>query len=351
MKKQLSDKIILLLAAALLVGTFGFGLAGIAYANAGPINPETNGQITVGLPESAPAELQAAEVKVHLYRTASVSAEGKFTALGDFAGVSGFDLSDVSTAAKLEELAKVATSVLAKKQTKADAEITLKEQSGRASAVAENLATGLYLLTADDVVTDNSKFVFQPVLVALPQDGNTFWQYLMAVTLKYENDAKESKIIIEKELDNWYDINSGYDIPLHTMFVFEVTAVYNEKTVYNDVLSLDFTEPGKKQIVVEGLPVGADVTVTEVYSGGEYQLKTGDKTQTLKVKGPDFDDDPEEFTDWTVFYFENTLNRRLIVTGGVVNYYEKFGEGWHSWVPVNSNEGTVDLNKTPENAA
>ncbi len=351
MKKQISDKIILLLAAALLVGTFGFSLAGIAYANAGPISPETAGQMTVGLPESAPEELQEAEVKVHLYRTASVSSDGKFTALGDFAGLSGFDLSDVSTAAKLEALAKVATSAVSKKQTKPDAELTLAEQNGRASAVAGNLATGLYLLTADDVVTDNTRYVFQPVLVALPQDGNTFWQYLMAVTLKYEIDAKESKIIIEKDLDNWYDINSGYDIPVHTMFVFEVTAVYNEKTVYNDVLSLDFTAPGKKQIVVDGLPIGADVTVEEVYSGGEYQLKTGDKAQTLKVKGPDFDEDPEEFEDWTVFYFENTLNRHLIVTGGVVNYFEKFGEGWQPWVPVNSNEGTVDLNKTPDESA
>ena len=352
LKRNITNKLILLLAAVLLLGTFSFAFSGKALAASG-LDPSIPCSLTVHIPEEYVDELKDLAEKVTLYRIASVSADVQFTLLSPFDDVSGLDVTDLSTAEKLEQVAALTAEAV--KTAKADGKELEKYEieipAGAVKATNDNLPSGLYLMLADAIVTDDSSYSAMPFAIVLPQTGDGFWQYLVASYLKIEKDNKLSKIIITKSLDNWYDINEGYDTKdVNTVFIFDVVARVGDRVVYSDVLTMNFKGPGTKSLEIDGLPIGATVTVKEVYSGGEYELKTGDKEQTLEVKGPALNEDEEEFTDWTTFRFGNTLNRHLITSGGVVNYFEKAGEGWKGWVPVEGNEGTIHARPEAESA-
>ena len=102
------------------------------------------------------------------------------------------------------------------------------------------------------------------------------------------------------------------------------------------MLSLNFTGPGTNELTVKNLPVGAEVTVTEIYAGNEYSCSGGD-TQKLTVPDPD---DPEQAE--AVFDFTNSFNHRLTVSGGVVNHYAKNENGGWTWDP-NRRDGNNDM--------
>ena len=63
-------------------------------------------------------------------------------------------------------------------------------------------------------------------------------------------------------------------------FVFSVEAVYKGKVVYSNVHSMSFDTYGTKTITIENLPVGAEVTVTEVYSGARYEAVSASTATT-----------------------------------------------------------------------
>ena len=63
-------------------------------------------------------------------------------------------------------------------------------------------------------------------------------------------------------------------------------AVLNGQNVYSNVVTISFTEAGQKSVVIEDLPVGAEVTVKEVYTGAVYTVVTAD-TQTAVIPAND----------------------------------------------------------------
>ena len=58
-------------------------------------------------------------------------------------------------------------------------------------------------------------------------------------------------------------------------FVFSVVAKMPDgTTVYDDIVSMTFDAAGEKTVKIEHLPSGAQVTVTEIYSGAGYTFET-----------------------------------------------------------------------------
>lgn len=173
----------------------------------------------------------------------------------------------------------------------------------KADTPIENLQCGLYLLIArgdglkeyttsvtredgtKDVATiANSKthvYTFAPELISLPSKhtedgngnttaGNGEWDYHMEATLKPEQSPRFGSLEIVKNLET-------YNVNVPAVFVFSVEAELEGKNVYSDVVTITFTEAGQKKSLIERIPVGARVTVKEIYSGASYEVTSADE--------------------------------------------------------------------------
>ncbi len=212
-----------------------------------------------------------------------------------------------------------------------------------------NLDAGLYLLIArgadvkDYVVaargedgeeriatvayTRDKTIRFAPELVAVPskeadENGviNTAnpgeWIYDLTVYLKPETDVRYGSLEIIKDLLTYED---SYE----ATFVFQVEAVLDGETVYSDVVTISFTEPGRKQILIDNIPVGAVVTVTEVYSGAGYKLVSQEPPGSFTITA----DETASVT------FTNDYENRRTGGLGITNRFSySIEEGEWEWV-------------------
>jgi hypothetical protein len=179
--------------------------------------------------------------------------------------------------------------------------------------------------------TDVYTYTFQPELVVLPgkevdasgemntaSDGQ--WLYDMTVTLKPEQDRRLGSVSIVKTLRS-YNAASG-----PVTFVFQVDGTIEGQPVYSDVFSLTFTAPGEQSILVENIPAGAEVTVTEVYSGAGYRL-VSDATQTAIIQADAV----------AAVSFENDYDGGQKNGYGITNYFVfQPGAGW-DWQQLTDN--------------
>lgn len=149
-------------------------------------------------------------------------------------------------------------------------------------------------------IADNKQYVYRyfPELIALPMRANdeggvpensfntadrTDWLQDVTVFLKNEEVQRYASLEIVKKLDK---------APLSDdSCVFEITAELEGETVYHSFKSVDFKKSEtEKTILVTGhlIPVGAKITVTEVFSGASYTIDSADnKTQTIPNALPD----------------------------------------------------------------
>lgn len=168
----------------------------------------------------------------------------------------------------------------------------------------EGLKSGLYLLIArgsdvedyrTTVTTEDGKeniatianskahvYTFAPELISLPgkmdENGNSInggttadgeWSYNMNVTLKPQQDPRFGSLEIVKNLIT-------YNVNVPAVFVFQVEGTLDGENVYSNVATISFTEPGQKKALLDRIPVGAEVTVKEVYSGASYKITSAD---------------------------------------------------------------------------
>lgn len=136
------------------------------------------------------------------------------------------------------------------------------------------------------------RYAFLPQLVSLPAktggaDGevNTAdpgdWNFDMEVNLKPEQLSRFGSLEIVKTLSEYETMGGTQE---SATFVFEVTGRLNEEVVYSNVESITFTAAGQERIVLDRIPAGAEVTVTEVYSGSSYQLTVpGDRKAVIEA--------------------------------------------------------------------
>lgn len=162
-------------------------------------------------------------------------------------------------------------------------------QSTRTVTGADGQQTEETYISATAVYTAEYVYSFIPVLVSLPSkdpdaDGvissanRGEWIYDLEVVLKPGREPRYGPLRIIKYLLSYE--TAGTNVP--ATVVFEVEAVWHDRLVYSDVVALSFTEPGRKEILIENkIPVGSQVTVTELYSGSSYSLVEGDTAEKI----------------------------------------------------------------------
>ncbi len=246
------------------------------------------------------------------------------------------------------------------------AEIVLQRNSGAAPIVkgakagarisdddeGRTLQAGLYLVIArgadveDYVVTveeegadphlatvaysDTYQYTFMPQLVSLPgkdADENGVvssanpgdWIYNFTMYLKPVQEVRRGSLDIIKDL-------LTYETSDTATFVFEVEAVRDGRIVYSNVVSLSFTAPGQKHVLIENLPVGAQVTVTEVYSGSSYDL-VSPASGTVTISAA-------EVVSVT---FENDYDERVNGGHGITNHFAYDPDNGWEWTQMADN--------------
>lgn len=188
------------------------------------------------------------------------------------------------------------------------------------------------------VTTANSEecvYAFEPQLVSLPgkelyteggASGSESWVYDMSVVLKPEVDVRYGSLQIVKKLSEYE--NSG-----PATFVFEVVARWEDHIhgdgamrEWRDVVSIDFTQAESKFRLIEKLPVGATVTVTEIYSGSAYQPEEEDGgnpfVQTAVIERAD---------QLFEVSFTNSYNERHTGGHGITNHFA-YSEAEDRWI-------------------
>lgn len=200
--------------------------------------------------------------------------------------------------------------------------------------------------------TDQHVYTFAPQLISLPtkdpengvvstaNSGN--WDYSPTVYLKPEQHMRYGRLEIVKDLITYESFDGQSE---EAVFVFQVEAVLNNQSVYSDVKTLYFASAGKKNVVVDKIPVGATVTVTEVYSGASYTLKAIEQGYYAEGAKPDCGDSVEyasvedisrrEVTGFNIeanrvasVKFTNDYDHRQTGGQGVINHYEYGENGW-----------------------
>ncbi len=191
-------------------------------------------------------------------------------------------------------------------------------------------------------------YTFEPQLISLPgkdTEGEVYssdegeWVYNVRLNLKMSREYRYGSLQILKELSEHdtldRDPESGW-ITDPATFVFEIDAVlYDQDEEGNDDPSkvlwsrkynkaVHFNGAGADDsILIEGLPAGTHVTVTEVYSGAKYELVTDDTLEGLV-----------DADDTIAVSFENRYDRSKKNGYGITNHFEyghsgaEDGEGW-----------------------
>lgn len=98
------------------------------------------------------------------------------------------------------------------------------------------------------------------------------------------------------------------------------------KTVYSNVVSTTHSAAGTKKVVIEDLPEGATVTVTEIYGGASYEA-TGSKEVKVQIVGG----------DTVSAEFTNTYDDKLVPGYGVTNHFELDENNDWQWSQLKDN--------------
>lgn len=267
-------------------------------------------------------ELDNLPIPVKVYRVASVAADGSYTALDAFRGLDFSKAGSEATAQMWSEMASQAAGMV-QADTPAAAEIQIQKAAGQEHATghAEGLATGMYLVIAESVESDTYIYDFIPYLVALPNNyyaatGDDSWVYDVDTELKPEQRERFGSLVIEKTLTSYNETIGG------AQFVFSVEAVKDGKNVYSNVVSLSFDGVGSKSVQIDHLPAGAQVTVTEVYSGSSYKVST-EAAQTVQIIAEGQDGNPVKVS------FENEYDDRPNGGSSILNHFKYDGGKWN----------------------
>lgn len=263
------------------------------------------------------SELSNLPVHVDLYKVADINKLGLYTAVDELIALDFSAIDETTTAEDWSELAALADEMIDEVELQETAETIING----GSVTITDLAAGLYLIDAQSVQSDYYQYEFTPYLVSLPsyyiaEDGtNTDWIYHLtgenAVGLKPAKTDLYGDLVINKTLDVYNATNGG------ATFVFQIEGTKTDvdtketKVVYSDVVSMTFDAPGTKSVTIEHIPAGAEVVVTEVYSGASYKL-TSDAAKTAVISAEDVT---------ASVAFENTYDSRLNGGSGIVNHF------------------------------
>lgn len=277
-------------------------------------------------------ELRTSVIPVSLYKIADVDISGRYVKPQADAAVLYETLKDRLTAVNSEtkaaewlSMAEDAMKAVDGRQEAgtplaAAAETKLNDPAPGDGATLHNLSTGLYLVAVEDIITPEYIYRFTPYLVSLP--GSAYsgagtsdeWLYDVTVGLKASREVRYGDLEIVKTLDAYNATLGG------ATFVFQVESETKDGIWYSDVVSIVFDQAGTKSVkLLEKIPAGARVTVTEVYSGASYEVVTQpEQTTTITARDPEDPDNPDNLA---VVRFENDYDDRLNGGTSVVNHF------------------------------
>ena len=108
-------------------------------------------------------------------------------------------------------------------------------------------------------------------------------------------------------------------------FVFTVEAVLHDNIVYSNAVSMTFDGPGiQSELIADRIPVGAQVTVTEVYSGAAYQVAAG-SAQVQTVTMANADAGSADFAN--IASFQNVYDGSGREGAAITNHFEYMDDG------------------------
>ncbi|MCM1025822.1 MAG: hypothetical protein NC432_05275 [Roseburia sp.] len=284
------------------------------------------------------------------------------------------------TAEQWDALARQAAETVRKSWTSESANRINAAYTDNVANEVTDITAGLYLLlirdpgsdfkmVGDNVVTvvrtANYEFEFAPALVSLPIHQETtdaagayngyVWNYSPSVTPKYGIAYRYGSLEIVKNLLTYQG-----DEP--ATFVFQVESSYTDGRAaadfnYSNVVTLSFdaNSPASQTIRLENaFPMGAQVTVTEIYSGSTYALTAGDdgeRTLTL-TESPATTDAAGNIVipaDTVRAEFTNDYNSSGNNGGAVVNSFTTDGSTW-TWEQI-SRDANGQMNVTASGTA
>lgn len=283
--------------------------------------------LTFTLDDTEFAELRDLEIPVDVYKVADITEEAVYdtTNYTDFAKLGLEKVSSTTTAEEWAQMAEMAMETVENKGIKPTEKVKVTKPEGatKSTGVITDLETGMYLVQAETVQSNEYTYDFTPYLVSLPnnyyskENSDDTWVYDVTTGMKPQQTQRYGDLEIVKDL-------TEYNASLKdALFVFQVEGTRHNKQVYSDVVSIKFNQAGEKSVLVKHLPAGTVVTVKEVYAGGSYSNTSGE-TQEAVIVAEGVTDNPVSVS------FTNTYNGKLIPGTGIVNHFENKDGEW-SW--------------------
>lgn len=277
------------------------------------------------------AELKQLEIPVDIYKVADVKIDGSYELGTSYSGLSealkkALDSANVQdTEKKAEEWMNLAAGF--REQIPDDTPGEYRAVLTDGYAQVGDLSTGLYLVCAKKVWSDEYLYTFLPYLISVPDNGyyrteagEDTWLYDVSVSLKPQRENRFGDLEIQKTLDS-FNTSLG-----DATFIFQID-VEKDEIRYSDVVSLVFDGPGTRSVVLrQKIPAGAVVTVREVYSGASYSVSGSDiqvidhalaATILEDTKEADLQETPKNQVS-----FWNAYDNRLNGGTSVVNHFE-----------------------------
>lgn len=223
-------------------------------------------------------------VQVHLYQVAEIKETGAYEEVEGFDDLKLDEISDKTTAEEWADKAAKARELIEKEtEPGAETSVTLTNGTGKITG----LATGMYLVVADEVKSSYFTYTFKESLISLPNNywynggGNDDWVYELtgsnAIGLKPDREERLGSLEINKTLTSYNATVGG------ATFVFHVNVEKLDGTVTNNVYKMEFNGAGNDKLIINDLPAGATVTVTEEYTGASYRLSPDNGPQETKI--------------------------------------------------------------------
>ena len=327
-------------ALAVLLGVSGMGYIQTQAANGIVLNKK-DCSITISANNSVVEEETAGvTIPVRLYQVADVDASGRFTSLDGFPDVNEPDRNQDGsvTAEEWKALADEAESALSEDAEPAGEVQLVMEPApgGEVSArpvTMEGLSVGMYLVAPGEVYNDDYsvQYTFEPYLTALPSSeytltgaGSDEWNYETEIGLKAEAVPQTGSLRIVKNLET-YNASLG-----PVTCVFQVEGTDRSGNLYSNVISA-VLDGMTGEAVLENIPAGMAVTVTEVYSGASYQLTDADGKTAVIVSEEGIRQGVNDGATASVS-FTNDYDGGNRSGNGVVNHFEKDENDEDVWI-------------------
>lgn len=264
-------------------------------------------------------ELDDINILIQLYKVASISESGVYTATDGFESLDLTSIDSETTAAEWLDTADEAAKLITK-----DTVAVAETETIGGKAKVNNLDTGLYLVSAVTTQSDYFEYSFKPYLVSLPNNyyyttGNDDWVYDLtgsnAIGLKPEQTERFGDLKLTKFLEN-----QNVTIDEKATFVFEVAYTTPKGVTKTEFVTLTFDEFGDKTVTIKDIPAGSKVTVKEVYSGSSYELISDPEVSAVIIAD-----------DVVGVSFINKHNGKPSGGYGVVNNYKPDENGQYQW--------------------